>query len=71
MCHSKRVTVTFLKHKYHMPVMLCKRITRKIVEKYAITVSVMDEKKMCKVVFFSKEAGFTLSRNVNSHNNTQ
>jgi len=54
-----------------MPVMLCKRITRKIVEKYAITVSVMDEKKMCKVVFFSKEAGFTLSRNVNSHNNTQ
>jgi hypothetical protein len=38
-------------------------------EKYAITVSVGDEKKMCKVVFFYKEAGFILSRNVNSHNN--
>jgi len=44
-----------------MSVMLCKRITLKIVEKYAITVSVVDERKMCKVVFFSKEAGFILS----------
>jgi hypothetical protein len=41
------------------------------VEKYAITVSVVDEKKMCKVVFFSKEAGFILSRNINTHNNIQ
>jgi hypothetical protein len=41
------------------------------VEKYAITISVVDEKKMCKDVFFSKEVGFILSRNVNSHNNIQ
>jgi len=54
-----------------MPVMLCKRITHKIAEKYAITVSVVEEKKMCKTVFFSKAAQFILRRNVNSHNNIQ
>jgi len=51
---TAKVTVTFVKHKYHMLVMLCKRITCKIVGKNAITFSVVDEKKMCKVVFFSK-----------------